>query len=84
MQIDTLKVAEHRGCPIYIRNFHNTFEYLVIIRGQLYTTHINVTPQFFRMFARERYTKDQLTAITKQLMVMAEATIETVLGEPKK
>lgn len=79
MHIDTLKVAEHRGCMIYIRHFYNTFEYIAVIRGQVYTSHINVTPQFFRTFMRERFTKDQLTAITKQLMVMAETTIDTVL-----
>lgn len=79
MEINTLKVTEHRGCNVYVRNFKTTFEYLVIIKGKLYTSHIVINPSFLRMFARDRYTPEQITAVTKQLLVMAEATIDTVL-----
>ena len=81
MDTKTLKVVEHRACNIYIRHFNNTFEYLTIIKGELYTLHMVITPQFFRRFMVERYTSDQLTAITKQMILMAEATIDTVLGQ---
>lgn len=83
LEINTIKVAEHRGCKVYIRNFHTTFEYLVFIKGELYTAHMIIKPQFTRMFSRKKYSSKQLTDVTKYLLNIAEATIEHVLGSDK-
>jgi hypothetical protein len=83
MDIKTLKVVEHRGCKIYIRNFNSTFEYLTIIKGELFTTHMVITPSLLRRWSKDKYTSEQLTAITKQLMLIAETTIDTVLDSKK-
>ena len=84
LEINTLKVAEHRGCKIYVRHFHTTFEYLTYVKGELYTAHMIITPSFKRVFSKKKYTEKQLTDAVKYLINVAEATIDTVLGEPKK
>lgn len=84
--IRTLKAVEYKGCNIYIRNFNNTFEYLTVIHGQLYTMHMTVTKGWKESLLGRDYTDKQLTDISKYLMVAAETTVDTVLGEktPKK
>lgn len=84
LDIKTLLVAEHRGCKIYIRNFNNTFEYLTYVKGELYTTHMVITPNFWRAFAREKYTSKQLADISKYLVRVAHTTIDYVLDQKKK
>jgi len=83
LEINTIKVAEHRGCKVYIRNFHTTFEYLVFIKDELYTAHMVITPQFTRIFSKEKYTQKQLTDVTKYLLNVAQATIDHVLDSKK-
>lgn len=83
LEINTIKVAEHRGCKVYIRNFHTTFEYLTYVKGELYTAHMIVKPQFTRTFSREKYTSKQLTDVSKYLLNIAQATIDHVLGSEK-
>lgn len=80
LEINTIKVAEHRGCKVYIRNFHTTFEYLTYVKGELYTAHMIITPSLTRMFSKEKYTSKQLTDVTKYLLNVAQATIDHVLG----
>jgi len=79
--IRTLKAVEYKGCNIYIRNFNNTFEYLAVVKGQLYTMHMTVTKGMKERFLGRDYTERQLTDITKYLMLAAETTVDTVLGE---
>lgn len=83
-EIRTLKATEYRGCKVYIRNFNNTFEYLVIINGELYTTHMVVTKRPLQSLLGKDYTQKQLTDTVKYLLNVAEATVDTILGEPKK
>ena len=64
---------------MYIRNFHNIFEYLVVIKGELYTTHMVITKSPIQALLGRPYTEEQLTNATKFLMNTAEATVDTVL-----
>lgn len=81
--IRTLKAVEYKGCKVYIRNFDTTFEYLAVIRGELYTMHMTVLRGWKERVLGRDYTEAQLTNVTKYLMVAAETTIDTVLGEKK-
>lgn len=83
LDIKTLKVAEHRGCKVYIRNFNTTFEYLTYVNGEMYTAHMIVTPNLWRIFSAEKYTTKQLTDVTKYLLNVALATIDHVLDQKK-
>jgi hypothetical protein len=86
MDIKTLKAIEYRGCKVYVRNFHNLFEYLVIIKGELYTTHMIVTKSPLQWLLGKPYTEKQLTDTTRFLLNTAEATVDAVLdgAEPTK
>lgn len=83
MQIRTLKVVEYKEVLVYIRNFGSTFEYLAFIKGQLYGAHIIVPRGFFQWALGRDYTEKQLSDITKTVMLMAEATVDYVLSQPK-
>lgn len=83
LEINTIKVSEHRGCRVYIRNFYTTFEYLTYVNGELYTAHMIITPSITRFFRREKYTSKQLTDVTKYLLNVAQATIDHVLDKKK-
>jgi hypothetical protein len=89
MKIQTFKVDEYRNCPVYYRNFKDHFEYLTIIKGQLYTAHIRVKPHWITktMYLlgaeQKQYSDPQLKRILKQLRIMAEATIDFKLGKKK-
>jgi len=88
MKVTTFKTKNYKGCPIYFRNFKNHFEYLTIIRGQLYTAHISVRPHwltniFFKLdittgVDKIPYSQQQLANILSTLEKMAETTIDTV------
>ena len=75
MTIKTYKVETYKKHKIYYRNFNRTFEYLTIIKSELYTSHIEVRPTFFRnIFAKlgilgDKYNEKQLQAIMKQLRI---------------
>jgi hypothetical protein len=84
MQIRTLKVAEYRGCSVYIRNFNNVFEYLTVINGQLYTAHIVVFKGPLQSIFGCDYTEKHLTDTVKYLINTAEATVDYVLDGAKK
>ena len=86
MDIKTLKAIEYRGCKVYVRIFHNLFEYLVLIKGELYTTHMIVTKKPLQMLLGKPYTEKQLTDTTRFLLNTAEATVDAVLdgAEPVK
>jgi hypothetical protein len=90
MKIKTFKVDNYYNCPVYYRNFDNIFEYLVIIKKELYTTHLQVSPsrknllRYYLGLADSKYSEKDLKNIIKQLRLMAEASIETVLKIKKK
>lgn len=79
MNIKTLKATEYKGCKIYIRNFNTTFEYLVIVKDQLYTSHMVITKRPMQWLLGRDYTEKQLSDIVKHLMQIAEATVDYVL-----
>ena len=87
MQIKVFKTETYRGCPIYFRNFYDNFEYLTIIKNQLYTTHLRVFPDWHRSlahtfgFLRSPYSEKQLKDILTQLRKMGETTIDTILKQ---
>ena len=91
MKIQTFKIEKYRDCPIYMRNFKDHFEYLTIIKGELYTAHISVRPHwltnlFYRLdittgVDKVPYSQSQLANILKQVRAMAEATIDFVLDK---
>lgn len=81
--IKTLKAVEYKGCNIYVRNFGNIFEYLAVINGQLYTTHMVITKSPIQWLLMRDYTEKQLTDIVKYLLNTAEATVDFVLDSKK-
>ena len=91
MKIHTFKTESYRDCPIYFRNFQDHFEYLTIIKNELYTAHIRVRPHwltklFYRLdittsVDKLPYSQQQLKNILKQVQAMAEATIDFVLDK---
>lgn len=78
MTIVTLKATQYKGNNVYIRNFGNTFEYLVVVDGQIYTAHITVTKMPFQALLGKPYTPQQLADATAYLIRMAEATIDSL------
>lgn len=80
MDIKTLQATEYRGYKVYIRNFSNLFEYLVIIRGELYTAHIIIHRTLLQTIFGRPYTKKQLGDTVKYLKNVAEATVDAVTG----
>lgn len=68
---------------MYIRNFGNVFEYLVLINSELYTAHMVVTKRPLQALLGRPYTKKQIENITKYLMSMAQATIEHITSQKK-
>ncbi len=67
-----LKLGEHK---IYIRNFGNIFEYLLIFSNEIYSAHIIVKKRFWWL---GKYPKKVEDNICKILINMAETTIETI------
>ena len=79
MHIRTVTTHKYRGARIYIRNFANVFEYLVSLRGQVYTTHVVVTRTIWQRLMGRGYTSKQLEDISNYLIKTAEATVDFVL-----
>lgn len=90
MKITTYQVEEYKKCPIYYRNLKYHFEYLTIVKGQLYTAHLSVIPTFINRLLywlkleKTYYSQQQTKKILFQLRQMAETTIEFVLDESNK
>jgi hypothetical protein len=81
MDVQILQVKHYRGCNVYIRHFIGTayFEYLAVINNNLYTANIIATKSIFR----KNYSKTELESVTKLLLQMSEATIDTILEDNK-
>ena len=74
MKIRILKIFEHKGRKIYIRNFGETFEFMLAIRGEIYASHITLKKKTLQ----RDYTKLQYEKAIKIMKAMAEAVIEEV------
>ena len=93
MQIHTFKPEKYRDCPIYFRNFKDHFEYLTVIKNELYTAHICVRPHWITKLLfmldittgvnKTPYSQTHLGNILKHLRAMSEATIDFVLDQKK-
>lgn len=84
MTFRTLATSEYRGCPIYIRNVGEAFEYLVIIRGALYSANVVILKTPAQTLLRRDYTPKQLADASSYVLKMAQATVDLVLeGTPR-
>lgn len=83
MKIRTLQHGFYKNCKVYYRNFGNTFEYLVVIDGEIYTAHVTIIKTWWQMLLNRDYTKKQLVDAVNYLARIAETTIDTVLESKK-
>ena len=84
MNSRTLSVTKHRGMRVYIRNYGNVFEYLVAVRGEIYSAHVVINRTVWQRIKGEGFRDDQLKDIIKLLTNMAHTTIEFVLSSKDK
>lgn len=90
MKIKTYKPESYRGCAIYYRTMRDHFEYLAIIRQELYTAHITVNPTminrllYLLRIEKALYSSQQQIAVVKQLRRIAETTIDWILDNKEK
>ena len=87
MKIKTFKLDRYRTCPIYYRNFQDHFEYLTIVKGDLYTAHLTVNPKwitkllFLLKIESTPYSQQHTKIVIKQLRMMAETTVDFILDK---
>ena len=90
MIIQNFKPEEYKGCKIYYRNFLTHFEYLTIIKEELYVAHITVNPSRNRKILnalrikKDLYSDNAKKMIVRELRHMAKTTIETILKLKKE
>lgn len=83
MNIRTFAVRVYKGHNIYIRNWLDHFEYITINRGEIYTTHLTVTPVLFKRvlyflgFRKSPYSDEQLKKICEEMENIAHVTIDS-------
>lgn len=73
------KPMEYQNCPIVIRQFGETFEYITCIENKIYSSYIVARKSFIQRIFFKPYTKDQIHKITNYVIAMAQTTIDTVL-----
>jgi hypothetical protein len=85
METTIHKKTRHIGCPIYIRRKDTTFEYLTVIKNEIYSQEVIVNPtltgklMFLVGAWKTKYTEKQLKSQIFYMIAMAETTIETAL-----
>lgn len=90
MLVRTFKPDNYRDCPIYFRNLINHWEYITVIKGEVYTAHIEIKPTLINRFLHligveeTRYSEQQTGAIIKRLRLMAQTTVDFIIGEKPK
>lgn len=72
------KKIMYEGCPIYIRNVNEDWEYLTIINNELYTASIVATRSAIQKLTGKTYSQKEISDITNYMIAMAQATIDTV------
>lgn len=90
MKIKTFTPIKYRDCPIYIRQFTggrgDELEYSTIIKGELYTFQVSFRLRgwraFFAFFQSQPFSTQELKNAVGYMEKAAQATIDTVLGEP--
>lgn len=81
------KPVDYQNCPIYVRNSGESWEYLTVIRGEIYTASIVARKTAMQRIMGKPYTAKQVSDITQYMLAMAQTTIDSVLGtapEPDK
>lgn len=81
MRIRTIKIVAYKGIKIYIRNFGQTFEFLMSIDGNVYATHITATKPLWKRALGIDYSIKELDGAAMALISMAESVIDEQLGE---
>jgi len=89
MKIQTFKKREYKGCPIYVRRMEITFEYITVIKNEVYTFHIDLKPKFlnsvlYYLGLGRRFSEREVQEIVAYLIKAAEATIDTVTNGTKE
>lgn len=74
------KPFEYEGCPIIIRQFGESFEYITCINNQIFSAFLIARKTIMQRILMRDYTKEQLTAISNRVIAMAQTTINTVKG----
>lgn len=86
MEITIHRKTSHIGCPIYIRRIDTTFEYLTVIKNEIYSQTAIFKPTMtgrlmhFVGAWKTKYTDKQLKSSIFYMIAMAETTIETKLN----
>jgi hypothetical protein len=83
MQIRTLQASEYRGCKIYYRQIGTVFEYLAVVKGQLYTTHIVIRRTPWQVLTGKGASKKEDIDIVNFLAKYAETTVDYALDGEK-
>lgn len=83
MQIRTLNVQEYRGCTIYYRSIGTVFEYIAVVRGKVYTSHITIRKTPWQLVTGRDHSEKELANIIKYLARYAETTVDYVLDQKK-
>lgn len=80
MTIRTLQFGNYRNCKVYYRKLDwRTFEYIAVIKGEVYTAHFNILKEWWQYLLFQDFTDKQLTNICNYLAKFAESTVDTVL-----
>lgn len=74
------KSVVYEGCPIYVRNTGETWEYLTVINNEIYTAHIIARKHLTQRLFGKPYTAKQSSDCTQYMLAMAQTTIDTILG----
>lgn len=76
MKITVTKIIKYKGCPIYIRKFGNVFEFIILYKNKIHTSHVVSIPQFYRVFMDEPYTEEEIKGTTIMLIETAKEVID--------
>ena len=85
MRINVLKSdLTFMGCPVYIRQFAHTFEYLLVYKGQIYSASVDLKPTKNKAGDITDYTADEQQNGVKMMWAMAQTTITELSKMDKK
>lgn len=73
------KPVAYEDCPIYVRNIGESWEYLTVIRNEIYTASIVARKSAIQRMLSMPYSPKEISDITQYMIAMAQATIDTVL-----
>lgn len=73
------KPVSYEGCPIYVRNTGESWEYLTVIHNEIYTASIVARKSAIQRLLGKSYSSDEVHKITQYMIAMAQSTIDTVL-----